>query len=85
MIRNSIFILSHQDDEFGLFNIKAINYRDLLVADKSRDFTAMVISLLQSKIKNKYIACNGRAYVAKFHNWHDINSKSCKIIAKKLN
>ena len=69
----------------GLGDIKAINYRDLLVADKSRDFTAMVISLLQSKIKNKYIGCNGRAYVAKFHNWHDINSKFCKIITKKLN
>ena len=66
----------------GLGDIKAINNRDLLVADKPEEFTDMVVSLLKSKLKNDYISSNGREYVAKFHNWYKINNRFFKIITK---
>jgi glycosyltransferase involved in cell wall biosynthesis len=66
----------------GLGDLKAINNRDLLVADKPIDFTTMVLQLLQSKLKSDYIGSNGNKYVTKHHNWDNINNKFCKIITK---
>jgi len=68
----------------GLGDIKAINNRDLLIADKPKKFISMVVQLIQSKSKNYAIGSNGRKYVIKNHNWHKINNRFIKKLKKYL-